>query len=138
MAKSVIAKETSRETPETATDGSRLLPYLLPASVFLSGAVIMVLEVLGTRLIAPVYGTSLYVWSALIAVTLLSLSIGYWLGGWVADRFPSPAVYFAIFEVAAILVVAVRFVREPVVVATLALGLRGGAVAAAAPSSGRR
>ena len=48
----------------------KMLRLLLPPSVCLSGAVVMVLEILGTRLIGPVYGTSLYVWSALIAVTL--------------------------------------------------------------------
>ena len=72
---------------ETVAPGdARLLRSLLPVSVFVSGAVVMVLEVLGTRLIAPVYGTSLHVWSAIIAVTLLSLSVGYWLGGRFADR----------------------------------------------------
>ncbi|SEG22378.1 fused MFS/spermidine synthase [Nitrosomonas ureae] len=46
----------------------------------------MVIELLGTRLIAPFYGASLYVWTSLIAVTLIALAIGYYLGGIWADR----------------------------------------------------
>ena len=44
------------------------------------------LEILGTRLIGPFYGVSLYVWSSLISVTLVSLAVGYFLGGRLADR----------------------------------------------------
>lgn len=109
----------------------RLLRRLLPLSVFVSGAVVMVLEVLGTRLIAPVYGTSLHVWSAIIAVTLLSLSVGYWVGGRVADRWPRAAVYFLLFEAAALLIVLLPLVREPVLSLTKPLGLRGGALVSA-------
>lgn len=114
-----------------AAGDERLLRVLLPVSVFVSGAVVMVLEVLGTRLIAPVYGTSLHVWSAIIAVTLLSLSVGYWLGGRVADRYPRAAVYFLLFEVAALLIVLLPLVREPVLTVTKPLGLRGGALGSA-------
>ena len=110
----------------------QMLRLLLPPSVFLSGAVVMVLEILGTRLIGPVYGTSLYVWSALIAVTLLSLSLGYWLGGWLCDRVPRSEVFFLLFEVAAFLLVIVPLIRAPVFELTRPLGLRGGALASAA------
>jgi hypothetical protein len=41
----------------------------------------MVIELLGTRLIVPLYGTSLYVWSSLISVTMIALAIGYFVGG---------------------------------------------------------
>ena len=116
---------------DVAARDARVLRILLPVSVFVSGAVVMVLEVLGTRLIAPVYGTSLHVWSAIIAVTLLSLSVGYWVGGRFADRFPRAQVYFLLFEIAALLIVLLPLVREPVLLATQPLGLRGGALAAA-------
>ena len=114
-----------------ATRDEKLLRLLLPVSVFVSGAVVMVLEVLGTRLIAPVYGTSLHVWSAIIAVTLLSLSVGYWVGGRFADRFPHASTYFVVFEVAAVLIVLLPLVHEPVLTVTKPLGLRGGALASA-------
>lgn len=108
-----------------------VLRYLLPTSVFVSGAVVMVLEVLGTRLIAPVFGTSLYVWSAIIAVTLLSLSLGYWFGGRLADRLPHASSYFLVFEIAAVLIVLLPLAREPVLSLTQPLGLRAGSLVAA-------
>lgn len=119
------------DSARVATSDERLLRTLLPVSVFVSGAVVMVLEVLGARFIAPVYGTSLHVWSAIIAVTLLSLSVGYWVGGRFADRYPHASAYFLVFEIAALLIVLLPLVREPVLTATKPLGLRGGALASA-------
>jgi len=58
--------------------------YVLAAS-FVVGAVILVVEIVGTRMISPYYGASIYVWSSLIGVTLASLAVGYFLGGWAAD-----------------------------------------------------
>ena len=49
----------------------------------------MIVEILGTRVISPVFGVSLFVWSALLAVTLAALAIGYFCGGVLVDRRPS-------------------------------------------------
>jgi hypothetical protein len=46
----------------------------------------MVIELQGTRLIAPFYGASLYVWASLISVTMIALVIGYFAGGRWVDR----------------------------------------------------
>lgn len=59
---------------------------LLMATVFVSGMLVMILELSGTRLIAPYFGSSTYTWSAMISVILGNLSIGYWIGGKMADR----------------------------------------------------
>ena len=58
--------------------------YVLVAS-FVVGGIILVVEILGTRVIGPYYGASIYVWSSLIGVTLGALTAGYIAGGWVAD-----------------------------------------------------
>jgi len=62
------------------------------ATAFISGAVVMALEILGSRLLAPVFGNSLFVWGALIGVILAAMSSGYAVGGWLADRQPGGAV----------------------------------------------
>ena len=62
------------------------------ATAFISGAVVMALEILGSRLLAPVFGNSLFVWGALIGVILAAMSSGYAMGGWLADRRPGGAV----------------------------------------------
>lgn len=62
----------------------RLLYLCLVAST--CGATVMALELLGTRLLAPVCGTSIHVWAAMITVTLASVAVGYAHGGRAADE----------------------------------------------------
>ncbi len=69
-----------------------LIPFRFGPSVFLAGAVILFVELAGAKLMAPLYGSSLYVWSALITVTLLAMASGAWAGGYLADRKPEPRV----------------------------------------------
>jgi len=57
--------------------------------VFVSGAVVMALEIVGSRLLAPTYGDSIFVWGSLIGIVMTSLSIGYFIGGRLADKQPS-------------------------------------------------
>lgn len=56
------------------------------ATVFLSSALLLVLEIVAGRLIAPYVGVSLYTWTSIIGVILAGLSLGNWLGGRWADR----------------------------------------------------
>jgi spermidine synthase len=59
-------------------------------AVFLSGAVLLGVEITASRVLAPYFGNSLFVWGAIIGVILAGLSAGYWLGGIAGDRRPSP------------------------------------------------
>lgn len=61
---------------------------LLHFAVFMCGAAVMVIEIVGTRALAPVFGAGLMVWAALLSSTLCSLAIGYYWGGGFADRYP--------------------------------------------------
>ncbi len=64
----------------------------LEVAVFLCGALVMIFEINGSRMLAPFLGTSTYIWTSLIGVILAALSIGYWVGGRMADARPSVAV----------------------------------------------
>ena len=64
----------------------QLLHYLV---VFVSGAVLMALEIAGSRVLAPFFGSSIFVWGSLISVVMTALSIGYYWGGWMSAREPS-------------------------------------------------
>jgi spermidine synthase len=62
--------------------------------------------------LAPYFGNSLYVWGALIGVVLAGLSTGYWVGGAVADRYPTPRLLVGMLASASLLVLAIPFVDE--------------------------
>ncbi len=66
--------------------------YILELTVFVCGALVMIYEIIGSRLLSPFIGVSTYVWTSLIGVILASLSLGYWLGGKMADRRPRVSV----------------------------------------------
>ena len=81
--------------------------------VFLAGVGTLATEIAASRLLAPYYGSSTIVWANIIGLTLASLSLGYWLGGRIADRRPSPALLGRIVLGAAVLVALVPFVSQP-------------------------
>lgn len=62
------------------------IKYFIPAFTFVSGSSVMIVEITASRLLAPLYGNTLFTWSALIGVLLLALAIGYFLGGWIIDK----------------------------------------------------
>ncbi|MDR2179981.1 MAG: fused MFS/spermidine synthase [Synergistaceae bacterium] len=88
------------ETGKTSGDGLKLWfdrwlgrwCGLLEVSSFICGAAVMVLEMAGSRVVAPYMGTSLVVWTSLIGVIMASLSLGYWLGGVAADLRPEQKI----------------------------------------------
>ena len=63
---------------------------VVAVAVFIAGAALLGLEIASSRVLAPHFGSSLFVWGALIGVVLAGLSTGYWLGGAIADRWPHP------------------------------------------------
>ncbi|HMJ08397.1 MAG TPA: fused MFS/spermidine synthase, partial [Pyrinomonadaceae bacterium] len=76
---------------------NQIMPFqarsiVLNLTVFLCGALVMVYEIIGSRILSPFIGTSTYVWTSLIGVILGALSLGYWLGGRLADRKPDVGV----------------------------------------------
>lgn len=65
---------------------------VLETTVFMCGALVMIFEIIGSRILSPFIGTSTYVWTSLIGAILASLSVGYWIGGRIADRRPDVKV----------------------------------------------
>lgn len=82
--------------------------------VFICGAAIMILEMTGSRVLAPYLGTSVFVWTSLIGIILGCLSWGYWWGGKIADRRPEPQVFSYIIFLSAVWTGLVAFANEPV------------------------
>lgn len=103
---------------------SGLSKIWLYGTVFFTGAAVMVIELLGTRLIAPFYGASLYVWTSLISVTLIALALGYYVGGILADR--ARTGLSLIIALSGLLTLIIPWLVGPVLLATDPLGLRLG------------
>jgi spermidine synthase len=85
----------------------------LNALVFCAGAGSLATEIAAARLLAPYYGSSTVVWANVIGLVLASLSLGYWLGGRLADRRPHTRVLGAIVVAAAVLIAIVPFAAKP-------------------------
>lgn len=119
-----------RVGPADAPSSPWFTAYLLFTSA-MCGALVMVVEVLGSRVIGPYFGVSLFVWTALITVTLLSLAAGYAIGGRLADRKPSADWLFALIVASGVLVALVPILKGGVIVAATPLGLRAGALVSA-------
>lgn len=72
---------------------------LLPLIVFLTGASVLIVEVVAVRVLSPYYGNTIFTVSSVISVILLALSFGYYAGGKLADRHPSFQWFFGIILV---------------------------------------
>ena len=79
-------------------------------AVFIAGGVLLGLEIASSRVLAPLFGNSLYVWGSLIGIVLAGLSTGYWIGGIVADRYRNPRLLVGLLGGGALLVLAIPFV----------------------------
>jgi len=79
---------------EAFTDKPQIPDWALLATVFITGACVLIIELMGTRILAPYFGSGIYTWSALIAVTLAALALGYSFGGRLADRLPRANILY--------------------------------------------
>src|SRR5271170_7275365 len=104
--------------------------YVL-AGLFAAGASTLVLEIVGTRVISPYYGSSLYCWSALITVTLIALACGYSLGGRWADQSPNLTLFARLLCLAGFAVALIPGLRMLVLQKTTPLGIQWGALTSA-------
>jgi spermidine synthase len=100
--------------------------------VSVSGASVLALEILGTRILGPFYGVSLFLWSALITVTLAALSLGYAIGGRWADAGPKLKRLSLLLVLAGIWVTLIPWLKRPVLVVAEPFGLRLAVLVAAA------
>jgi len=76
---------------------------LILCLAFISGFIIMSIELLGGRILAPYFGSSIFVWGSIITVFMLSLSLGYLLGGRLSLHNPSLKQHGSFFVLAAVL-----------------------------------
>src|SRR5438067_9461578 len=113
---------TTPSSQKATIDNTSIVPatvrsvqgWLLILLVFVAGACSLAVELSASRLLAPYFGTSLFVWANLIGLILLYLTIGYYLGGRLADRFPRPEVLYLLTIVAAFLIGLIPLIASPI------------------------
>src|SRR3970040_888615 len=93
---------------------AKMIRFLLNIVVFISGAVLMALEIVGSRGLAPYFRSSLFVWGRLISVVLAALSVGYYWGGWLSERSPSFGRLLVLLLIPGVLIFFLPFVYQPI------------------------
>jgi spermidine synthase len=99
---------------------------------FSCGWVLMSVEILGGRILAPDFGSGVYTWGSLISTFLVALSVGYGAGGWLSKRRPTFAVLAALVLLGGVLVALLPAITGPITEAIFArdLGDRAGPLVA--------
>lgn len=105
------SQNTQPSTANTKGAWQNPFVYLL---AFSSGFSIMGIELLGGRILAPYFGSSVHIWGSIITVFMLSLSFGYLLGGKFSTHKPSLKKYGFIFIFAGITVTPVALFAEQI------------------------
>src|SRR5258708_362834 len=106
-------KKRSEEDAVIPT-GYTMQGSLLILLVFVAGSASLAVELSASRLLAPYFGTSLFVWANLIGLILLYLTIGYYIGGRIADRYPRPSVLYGLTATAALLIAMIPLISHPI------------------------
>jgi spermidine synthase len=110
--------------------------WLLLPLVFVSGMTSLGVEFGASRLLAPYFGTSLYVWGVLIGLVLIYLSVGYVIGGRLADRHPRDEFLYQVTAWAGLWIGLIPLVSYPILLASqqgfkdLSVGLVAGTLLA--------
>jgi len=90
----------------------KIFKYTLEIAVFICGAVVMVFELVGSRVLGPYLGTSIFVWTSLIGIILGSLSLGYYLGGKISDKKPDYGALSAIIFSSAVVIGVTLLIKD--------------------------
>ncbi len=105
---------------------------MLNVIVFACGAALMALELVAARVLAPALGNSIFVWGSVISVVMLALSLGYWLGGQLADKVSASRALAPLIAGAGVLTVLAPMIAAAVLPWCAELGPRLGSLAASA------
>lgn len=108
----MVATPVTLNAREAAWTNPRGL--ILAAIVFIGGISSIAIETSMSRLIGPYFGSSTFIWANLIGLTLLYLSLGYYLGGRIADRYPSPTLLYTLTAIAGASVAFIPSISEPI------------------------
>lgn len=107
------AAHVTEPTPDRA-ERLAVSPAMIRLLVFAGGISSVGTETATSRLVAPYFGTSTFIWANLIGITLTFLAIGYWIGGRTADRYPRAWLLYAATTAAAIWSILLPYLAQPI------------------------
>ena len=110
----MVATEVGKDRLQRDSAAEAASNRLLLPLVFVGGFTSLAIELAGSRLLAPYFGTSLYIWAVLVGLVLLYLTAGYFIGGRLGDRKPSPRVLFQLAAWAAFLTGLIPLIARPI------------------------
>src|ERR1700751_4578787 len=112
---------------------SRAFPAVIYLAAFVTGAIVMSFEMLGSRYLNPYFGSGIYTWASLISTVLAALCVGYFIGGIAADRYPSAGVLGATVLIGSVYILVLPLFSERLMEAVLAAfdDVKAGSLAAA-------
>ena len=122
----VVTQPSAEATITRATDSSESKASATTHSVmiygiaFVTGAIVMSFEMLGSRYLNPYFGSGIYTWASLISTVLMALTLGYFLGGWLADRTASLSVLAVTVLVASLYMLVLPSFAQPLLELLLA------------------
>jgi hypothetical protein len=106
--------EREVEQTEVGAGASSPAPALVYVVAFMTGAIVMSFEMLGSRYLNPYFGSGIYTWASLISTVLLALTLGYFIGGYLADLTVSAAVLALVVIIGSGYIVALPAFAQPV------------------------
>ncbi len=92
---------------------SKTAAFAIYLVAFVTGAIVMSFEMLGSRYLNPYFGSGIYTWASLISTVLFALTVGYFIGGWLADRMPSVRVLATTILIGSIYVIVLPSFAQP-------------------------
>ena len=132
-------KNKKRATPRhvsTTTSGDKSslnnkvlsLRYYLLIIAFLEGGAVMACELIGAKLIAPYFGSSLYVWASVLAITLGGLAAGYYSGGYFSKKYENTNLLFYVLLLAGFFMFLMPFISKFILERTIDFDIRTGCI----------
>lgn len=106
--------------------GEKVKKTLLFITVFFTGAGVLLVEILGTRILAPFFGSTIFVWSSLIITAMGALSIAYFFGGKIIDRWARPEIFYFFILFSGISLMLIMKASRPILLLGDKFGLRFG------------
>lgn len=110
--------------PKTSSIKNRQIKSSVYLFAALEGAAVMAVELMAARMLAPYFGASLYVWAAVIGITLLSLALGYYMGGRLADKYTQITTIHWVLLTAAVFLICMHFSSQRLTLALVEMDIR--------------